>query len=159
MHTIWPIYIQSSKTGKKNQGRWKPEERLPLGEVMTGGHTQEASGVLVTRECSLFKNSIPIRIDQKCTNENAWATAILSSMNKFTKTVLSERNQTQMSARCMTDSFYVMLRGSQNQPMRSNVRRVAMSGKVTAVRLGGGMRAVLGVPIFLFCDRSHCQGC
>lgn len=73
-------------------------------------------------------------------------------MNKFTKTVLSERNQTQMSARCMTDSFYVMLRGSQNQPMRSNVRRVAMSGKVTAVRLGGGMRAVLGVPIFLFCD-------
>lgn len=45
-----------------------------------------------------------------------------------------------------------MLRDSQNQSVMLNVRRVLMSGKVRAGKVGGGLRGVGGDRSFLFLD-------
>lgn len=55
-------------------------------------------------------------------------------MNKFTKIISSERNQTLMNTLCRIP-FYIKLNDSQN-PSVLNSGRVFISGKARAVKVG-----------------------
>ena len=74
---------------------------------------------MVTLEYLLYRNSV-LEFTRKHSKKKK--KDLFNNMNKFTKLVLSERNQTQL--RTHYDSIYIKQKDSQNQSMMLNVRSV-----------------------------------